>query len=100
MIRKLFLTTVVVCLSTMIVRSQSFVRLSDLFERADGNSKSGQLNIIQDPALDTLINRYILANEIQEEKTITQVLRDSEYRSITVPTEMLKQNQVKSNKNL
>ncbi len=68
MIRKLFLTTVVVCLSTMIVRSQSFVRLSDLFERADGNSKSGQLNIIQDPALDTLINRYILANEIQEEK--------------------------------
>ena len=64
----------------MIVRSQSFVRLSDLFERADGNSKSGQLNIIQDPALDTLINRYILANEIQEEKnnldaeTITRMI--------------------------
>jgi hypothetical protein len=52
----------------MIVRSQSFVRPSDLFERADGNSKSGQLNIIQDPELDTLINRYILANHIQEEK--------------------------------
>jgi lipopolysaccharide export LptBFGC system permease protein LptF len=68
MIRKLFLTTVVVCISTMIVRSQSFVRISDLFERADGNSKSGQLNIIQDPELDTLINRYILANQIQEEK--------------------------------
>jgi hypothetical protein len=52
----------------MIVRSQSFVRISDLFERADGTSKSGQLNIIQDPELDTLINRYILANQIQEEK--------------------------------
>jgi lipopolysaccharide export LptBFGC system permease protein LptF len=68
MIRKLFLTTVVVCFSSMIVRSQSFVRISDLFERADGTSKSGQLNIIQDPELDTLINRYILANQIQEEK--------------------------------
>jgi hypothetical protein len=52
----------------MIVRSQSFVRLSDLFERTDGNSKSGQLKIIQNPALDTLINRYILANQILEEK--------------------------------
>ena len=68
MIRKLFLTTVVICFSTMIVRSQSFVRLSDLFAGSDGNSKMGQLNIIQDPALDTLINRYILANHIQEEK--------------------------------
>jgi len=84
----------------MIVRSQSFVRPSDLFERADGNSKSGQLNIIQDPELDTLINRYILANHIQEEKTDTTVLKDSESRSTIVPTEMQKQNRVKSDKNL
>lgn len=50
-------------LSTVIVRSQSFVKSSDLFKRTDGNSRSGQLNIIQDPALDTLISRYILANQ-------------------------------------
>jgi hypothetical protein len=52
----------------MIVRSQSFVRSSDLFTRTDGNSKAGQLNIIQDPALDTLISRYILGYKNLEEK--------------------------------
>jgi hypothetical protein len=68
MIRKLFLTFVFLGISITIVRSQYFVKSSDLFRRKDDNSHSGQLNIVQDPALDTLISRYILANQIQEEK--------------------------------
>jgi SPOR domain len=60
MIRKLFLLFVVLCFSTMIVRSQFFVKTSDLFTARDDNSHMGKLNILQDPALDTLISRYIL----------------------------------------
>jgi hypothetical protein len=44
----------------MIVRSQTIVSTSDLFKRYDTNQQAGRLNIIQDPALDTLLNRYIL----------------------------------------
>lgn len=47
-------------ISTLLVNSQGMVRTSDLFKKADVNSRSGQLNIIQDPAIDTLLNRYIL----------------------------------------
>ena len=43
--------------------AQSFVRTSDIFQRSDNNSHTGQLNIIQDPGVDTLISRYILANK-------------------------------------
>jgi len=52
----------------MIVRAQFFVRSSDLFARSDGNSNAGRLNVIQDPALDTLISRYILGYRNLEEK--------------------------------
>ena len=43
--------------------AQSFVKTSDLFRRADDNSRSGKLNIVQDPAIDSLINRYILMSK-------------------------------------
>jgi hypothetical protein len=59
MIRRLFLISVL-GFSSMIVRSQTFVSTTDLFKRNDANLQSGKLNIIQDPALDTLLNRYIL----------------------------------------
>jgi hypothetical protein len=68
MIRKLFLISVILGFSTVIVRSQSIVQSSDLFKRTDGNPHTGQLNIIQDPALDTLISRYIMGNKNLEEK--------------------------------
>ncbi|MGC1392037.1 MAG: SPOR domain-containing protein [Bacteroidales bacterium] len=68
MIRKLFLISLIFCFSTIISWSQFFVSSSDLFKRTDGNSRSGQLKIIQDPALDTLMSRYILANQNLEEK--------------------------------
>ena len=60
MIRKLFLLFVVLCFSTMIVRAQFFVKTSDLFSANNDNQHMGKLNIIQDPALDSLISRYIL----------------------------------------
>lgn len=69
MIRKLFLLLVILGYSTGFGRAQSIiVRSSDLFKRTDSNSRTGQLTIIQDPALDTLISRYILANKNQKEK--------------------------------
>jgi hypothetical protein len=49
--------------STGITTAQAFVRTTDLFARTDGSSRSGQLRIIQDPSIDTLISRYILINE-------------------------------------
>ena len=68
MIRKLFLIVVILGFSILIARSQSVVATSDLFKRADENSGSGKLNIIQDPALDTLMNRYIQGYKNLEEK--------------------------------
>jgi hypothetical protein len=67
MIRKLFFILIILDVSSVFVLSQSFERSSDLFKRTD-NLHSGQLNIIQDPALDTLISRYILGYKNLEEK--------------------------------
>lgn len=63
MIRKLFLFLIITGFSTGFGLAQSFVRTTDLFRRSDNNSGMGQLNIIQDPAIDTLISRYILFNK-------------------------------------
>src|SRR5450759_4814981 len=63
MIRKLFFVLIILGFSTGFIDAQSIVKTSDLFRRSDNNSRSGQLNIIQDPAIDTLINRYILGNK-------------------------------------
>ena len=68
MIRKFLLILVILCYSTVFVRAQAFVKSSDLFKRSDSNSRAGQVNIIQDPELDTLISRYILVNKNQNEK--------------------------------
>lgn len=68
MIRKLFLLLVISGFSTVVVWSQSIIKSSDLFKRTGNNLQDGELNINQDPALDTLISRYILANKNQEEK--------------------------------
>lgn len=43
--------------------SQPFIRTADLFRSTDERNWSGELNIIQDPAIDTLISRYILYNK-------------------------------------
>ncbi|MBK7628938.1 MAG: SPOR domain-containing protein [Bacteroidales bacterium] len=63
MIRSLFLILVYLGLSSGIVMAQSFIKTADLFKRPEADSRTGQLNISQDPALDTLINRYILMSK-------------------------------------
>lgn len=63
MIRKLFLFLIIPGFLTGFGQAQSIVKTSDLFRRSDNNSRAGQLNIIQDPSIDTLISRYILVNK-------------------------------------
>ena len=58
MIRKSFLILIILGISGAYVRSQSFSSTSDLFKRTDNSS--GQLKIIQDPGIDTLMGRYVL----------------------------------------
>jgi hypothetical protein len=68
MVRRSFLIIIIMGFSTLILCSQTIISSSDLFKKKTDDPRVGQLNIIQDPALDTLISRYILANRIQEEK--------------------------------
>lgn len=68
MIRRSFLIFIILGFSTLIVSSQTIISSSDLFKKKTDNPGAGQINIFQEPALDTLISRYILANRIQEEK--------------------------------
>jgi hypothetical protein len=49
--------------SIVSARSQSFVKTSELFTKSENNLSAGNINVIQDQALDTLISRYILANK-------------------------------------
>jgi hypothetical protein len=62
MIRKVILFVLFQGLLTGLIPAQTFVKTSDLFRRTDNPSRTGRFNIIQDPAIDTLINRYILTN--------------------------------------
>lgn len=65
MIKRSFLIFVILGFSTLIVNSQTIISSSDLFKKKTDDPRAGQLNIIQDPAIDTLISRYVLANQIQ-----------------------------------
>jgi hypothetical protein len=62
MIRKLFLILLITGFASGYMMAQTFVKTSDLFRRTDNSFYAGTLNIIQDPAIDTLISRYILYN--------------------------------------
>jgi hypothetical protein len=45
--------------------AQAFIRTSDLFRRPEGYSRTGELNILQNQGVDTLLSRYILLNKKQ-----------------------------------
>ncbi len=62
MIRKYFLILFILNFSALSGSAQSLVKTSDLFKRPDSNIHIGKLNIIQNPAIDSLIGRYILMN--------------------------------------
>ncbi len=69
MIRSLFLILVFFGFSSTAIVAQSFVRTADIFKRPENDSRTGQLNISQDLALDTLMNRYILmSKKVYKEK--------------------------------
>jgi SPOR domain len=63
MIRKLFFFSIILLISTRITIAQAFIKTEDLFNKTESNNHSGKMIIVQDPAIDTLISRYILANE-------------------------------------
>ena len=47
-------------------RAQDFFKTSDLFQTPESNKKGGTMNILQDPRVDSLISRYVLANRMLE----------------------------------
>ena len=63
MIRVTFLFAVLLAFATGTGLSQAYIKTSDLFKRPENTSTTGKLNIIQNPSIDTLISRYILANK-------------------------------------
>ena len=62
MIRKIIAVMISHFLIAGSVSAQTFIKTSDLFQEKVSNNPSGQLNINQNPSLDTLLSRYILAN--------------------------------------
>lgn len=63
MIRKLFLSAFFIGMFTGVAISQAYVKTTDLFKRPGDNSSAGQLVINQNPAIDSLISRYILISK-------------------------------------
>jgi hypothetical protein len=59
MVKKLFFVFIVLTFSSGYIVAQSIVETSELFRREKENSNSGHLTIVQNQAIDTLINRYI-----------------------------------------
>ena len=62
MIRKAFLILLILGIVSGFGMAQTFIKTSDLFKKSEDSFGGGRLNIIQDPAVDSLISRYILAN--------------------------------------
>ena len=67
MIRKLLFVLIILAVSFVIGGAQSIIKTSELFQSPESNSRIGNLKIIQDPALDTLVSRYILGNKLLSE---------------------------------
>lgn len=49
--------------------AQVFISTADLFRKPESENGSGTLNIIQNPSVDTLISRYILANKLLKQNS-------------------------------
>jgi len=71
MIRKALLILISLGLTSGFGIAQSFIKTADLFEKSEDSSSEGRLSIIQDPAIDSLISRYILVN--------TNLSKDNDY---------------------
>jgi hypothetical protein len=62
MIKRAFLPVLIYFVTLSLCDAQIFIKTSDLFPKNRPDSKGGELNISQNLALDTLMNRYILGN--------------------------------------
>lgn len=62
MIRNLYLLLIIFEFSSGSALAQSFIKTSDIFPMPANNRNAGELNLVQDLAIDTLVSRYILAN--------------------------------------
>jgi hypothetical protein len=65
-LRKTLVLGAIISLPAGFCNAQAFIKTADLFKRSDYHS--GRLEIDQDPAIDTLLSRYILASS--KNKTI------------------------------
>ena len=68
MVRKIILLILLFTSVLNLCRAQEFFKTADLFRKPESDKKSGALNIIQEPNVDTLIYRYILANQVLKQK--------------------------------
>lgn len=64
MIKKQILFLVLLGFLFPVCMAQDYFKTSDLFQTSEANKKGGTLNIIQDPSVDTLISRYVMANRM------------------------------------
>ena len=64
MIKKTFLLFVLFISVLPLCEAQVFFKTADLFHKPESERRSGYLNIIQYPGVDTLISRYVLANRM------------------------------------
>jgi len=62
MFKRAFLVVSLLVLAINISDAQIFIKTSDLFPVNKPDSKAGELNLIQDQRVDTLMSRYILGN--------------------------------------
>jgi hypothetical protein len=62
MFKKVFLLISLLVSVLSYSEAQVFFKTADLFRKPETEEKSGSLNIFQQPGVDTLISRYVLAN--------------------------------------
>lgn len=64
MIKRVLLFSFIILGTFSICGAQTFIKTSDLFPNKLSDPKAGELNIIQDQSVDTLISRALMANRL------------------------------------
>ena len=64
MIKRTILLSFILFFTIITCDAQTFIKISDLFPSTIPVPRSGELNIIQPGAVDTLVSRYILGNRL------------------------------------
>jgi hypothetical protein len=64
MIRRVFFVFFFILFTLSFCGAQAFIKTADLFKKGTSISNAGELNIIQDPGVDTLVSRILIANQL------------------------------------